>query len=200
MQVSPEIAVQSEAFEIGTAPYNETRLAQEIQQLWSVHSQTQTVLGHTKEELRTLRLELGRRLHEMKVLLACPGRAGKWSKFLSEQRIPRASADPYAKSYQITLNPPAEIASSEAIQDSEDETAPKILQNIWPKLRDVLTDPETAYHFVCALVQRCDTLQAEITDSGIAVKKPTTANSQSSSGSLGVRNAGEEQALGVECE
>jgi hypothetical protein len=182
MQQSTEIAVQPETLQIPLEPSNESRLAQEIEQLWSVHSQTQTVLGHTKEELRTLRLELGRRLYEMKVLLACPGRAGQWSKFLSAQRIPRASADRYAKSYEIALNPPAEIASTEAIQDSADKTARKILQRIWPRLGQHLTDPDTAYQFVCALVQRFPALRVEISDSGIAVRKPTTINSEPSSG------------------
>ena len=200
MQVSREIAVQSEKFEIGTAPDDETRLGQEIQQLWHVHSQTQTVLGHTKEELRALRRELGRRLHEMKVLLASPGRAGKWSKFLSEQRIPRASADRYARSYGVTLNPPVEIASTEAIQDSAEERVHKVVQNIWPKLRDVLTDPEAVYQFLCALVRRCNTLQAEITDSGIAIRKPTTISSEPSSDVLDTKNAVEGQGAGHEYE
>jgi hypothetical protein len=140
--------------------------------------------GQAQPRIRTLRLELGRRLYETKLLLACPGRAGQWSKFSSAQRIPRASADRYAKSHELALNPPAEIASSDANQDSPDETARKVLQSVWPKLRKLLTDQETAYQFVCALVERCDTLCAEITDSGIAVRKPNILNSQSSSVSL----------------
>ena len=188
MEQSTETAVQPETLQIATEPSNESRLANQIEQLWSVHSQAQAVLGHTKAELRALRLELGRRLYEMKVLLACPGRAGQWSKFLSEQRIPRASADRYAESYELALNPPAQIASTEAIQDSDYETVRKLLQSIWPKLHQPLTDPETAYQFVCALVERCDTLCAEITDSGIAVRKPNTLNSQSSSVSLESEN------------
>jgi len=167
--------------EASTACDPETKLAQEIEQLWNVHSEAQTVLGRTKHELGALRLELGRRLYDMKLLLACPGRAGQWSKFLSAHRIPRASADRYAKSYEIALNPPAEIASSEAISESAEETARKVLESIWTKLRQLLTDPEIAYQFLCAVLERCDTLQAEITDSGIAVRKPVTINSEPSS-------------------
>jgi len=200
MQLQPESHVLTETVEAPTEAPFETKLTQEIAHLWSVHSQAQTVLGRTKEELRALRLELGRRFHEMKLLLACPGRAGQWSKFLSAHRIPRASADRYAKTYESTLNPPAEIASGESIQDSEDETARKILQSIWPTLRDVLTDPETAYQFVCALVQRCDTFQAEITDSGIAIRKPTTINSEPSSGVLETDKVDEGQNSGLGCE
>jgi len=81
MQECPEIGVETEKLGSSTQPDPETRLAKEIEQLWSVHSQTQTALGRTKGELRAIRLELGRGLYEMKSLLACPGRAGQWSKF-----------------------------------------------------------------------------------------------------------------------
>jgi hypothetical protein len=69
---------------------------------------------------------------------------------------------------------------------------------MWPKLRQVLADPETAYQFLCALVRRFDTLHCEITDSGITIRKPTTGNPQPNS-LLEAQNA-DEQALGVECE
>ena len=193
MQEIPEIAVVTETFEAPTEPDSETKLAQEIEQLWSVHSQAQTVLGRTKQELGALRLELGRRLYEMKVLLARPGRAGQWSKFLCAQRIPRASADRYAKKYEIGLNQPAGIASLETIADSVEDIVQKALRAAWPKLRQALTNPETAYQFLCALVHRCETLHAEITDSGITIGKPTTINSQSSSGVL-AQSALEQQA------
>jgi len=200
MQENSETVAPTETFEAPNEPNAETKLAQEIEQLWSVHSQAQTVFGRTKEELRALRLELGRRLYEMKSLLACPGRAGQWSKFLSAQRIPRASADRYARRYEVNLNPPVEIASTEAIQDSADETARKILQSIWPRLRQHLTDSETAYQFVCALVQRCGALRVEISDSGIAVRKPTMINSEPSSDVFDTKNAVEGQGAGHEYE
>jgi len=118
MQPHTESPVVSQTVETPTETASETKLAQEIAQLWSVHSQAESVLGRTKKELRALRFDLGRPLYEMKLLLACPGRAGKWSKFLSAQRIPRASADRYTKSYEVTLSPREEIASSEATADS----------------------------------------------------------------------------------
>lgn len=198
MQEIPETAVLTETLEASTEPGAETKLAQEIEQLWSVHSQTQTALGRTKQELGALRLELARRLYEMKLLLACPGRAGQWSKFLSAQRIPRASADRYAKKYENGLNPPAEIASSESIPQSPGEAVGKLLRSMWPKLRPALSDPETAYQFLRALLQRCETLHCEITDSGIAIQKPSTINSQSSSGVLDTKNVVEGQGAGCE--
>jgi hypothetical protein len=133
----------------------------------------------------------------MKLLLASPGRSGQRSKFLSAQRIPRATADRCAKIYANTLNPASEIASTEAISESADETARKV-ESIWPKLRQILTDPEIAYQFLCAVLERCDTLQAEITDSGIAVRKPTTINSERSSGVLDTKNVVEGQGTGCE--
>ena len=181
MQEVPDSVTASEAFEVPTKLDTEMQLAKEINELWSAHQQSNALLGHTKQELQALRLQLGQRLFEMKLLLACPGRAGKWSKFLSEHRISRASADRYARGYEVTLNPPVEIASTEAIQYSAEEKVRKLLQSIWPRLRQHLTDPETAYQFMCALVQRCDTLQAEITDSGISIRKATTISSEPSS-------------------
>jgi len=195
--VSLEPVVPIDLLEAPIESTVETQLTKEIGELWSVHKQADAILGHKKEELRALRLELGRRLYEMKLLLACPGRAGQWSKFLSTQGIPRASADRYAKTYELVLSPPDEIASSEAIQESSEEMARKALRSIWPKLRQALTNEETAYQFLFALVQHCDTLHAEITDSGIAIQKPSTINSQSSSGPLEKKNEFEEQALGV---
>ena len=126
MQENPETAALTEASETPIEPNAETKLAQEIEQLWSVHSEAQTVLGHTKQELHALRLELGQRLYEMKMILACPGRAGKWSQFLSAQRIPRASADRYVKKYESAITSPVEIDSAEAIPDSTEDTCRRL--------------------------------------------------------------------------
>jgi hypothetical protein len=135
----------------------------------------------------------------MKLLLACPGRAGQWRKFLSAQRIPRASADRWTKTYERTLDPTGGIASTEATTDSAEGIVQKALRRALPKLGQVLANEETAYQFVCALVERCETLHAEITDLGVTIRKPTTCSSHSGSLSLQANNAEEELALGVEC-
>jgi hypothetical protein len=127
MQQHPESSVPAEAVGVPAETAFEATLTQEIADLWSVHSQTQTVLGRTKEELRTLRHELGHRLYKMKLLLASPGRGGQWSKFLSAQRIPRASADRYAKAYERMLQPIGEIASCESFRQSPGEPGDKPL-------------------------------------------------------------------------
>jgi hypothetical protein len=198
MQEAPDTVTATETFEVPAKLDMEMQLTKEIDELWSAHQQSDAILGRTKLELGALRLELGQRLYEMKMILACPGRAGKWSQFLSAQHIPRASADRYVKKYENTLNPPAEIASRESIQQSPGETARKVLQSIWPKLRQALMDQETAYQFLCALVQSFDTLHAEITDSGIAVRKPTAINSEPSSDVLDMKKVVEGQGTGCE--
>src|ERR1700758_2348803 len=97
MQEVPDSVTASEAFEVPTKLDTEMQLTKEINELWSAHQQSNALLGHTKQELQALRLQLGQRLFKMKLLLACPGRGGQWRKFLSVQRIPRASADRWAK-------------------------------------------------------------------------------------------------------
>jgi hypothetical protein len=196
MQPQPESLVVIQAVETPAETGSETTLAQEIAQLWSVHSQAESVLGRTKKELRALRFDLGRRLYEMKLLLACPGRAGQWRKFLSAQRIPRASADRWAKMYGRTLDPSGEIASTEATTDSVEGIVQKALRGALPKLGQVLANEETAYQFMCALAQRCETLHAEFTELGITVLKPTAGNLHCGLLRLVAKNAGEEIAPG----
>ena len=72
----------------------------------------------------------------------------------------------------------------------------KALRGALPKLGQVLANEETAYQFMCALVQRCETLHVEITELGITVLKPTAGNLHSGSLSLEAKNAGEEIASG----
>ena len=71
----------------------ERKLTTDINDLWSVHVQAQNTVATTKDKLKVIRQRLGERLHEMKLLLARPGRNGQWSSFLQEHGIPRTRAD-----------------------------------------------------------------------------------------------------------
>ena len=68
----------------------ETQLAQEISTLWSDHVRLSGDRKATSKELRLLRARLAERLHEMKTLLARPGRGGQWRGWLRERGIPRS--------------------------------------------------------------------------------------------------------------
>jgi hypothetical protein len=58
---------------------DEAVLTAEIAQLWQIHSDYKSSIKHQTQSLRALRAELGKRLAEMKQVLAKPGRAGGWS-------------------------------------------------------------------------------------------------------------------------
>ncbi len=51
-------------------------LKREIPQLWSPHQVGRVTSKRTKEELKILRLDLGRKLYELKASLARTGRLG----------------------------------------------------------------------------------------------------------------------------
>jgi hypothetical protein len=82
----------------------ESQLSEEIGELWLVHIQATSTISRTKAELRTIRLDLGARLFEMKQLLSRPGRNGQWSSWLQERGISRAAADRLVIRYQQSDN------------------------------------------------------------------------------------------------
>jgi hypothetical protein len=103
IQIEADALMPSDAAEAFLA---ETTLAGEIGELWSKHVRADNTLKHTNEELKLIRQVLSKKLHEMKQLLAQPGRNGKWAPFLNQHNIARATADRYVKDYEKLLNPP----------------------------------------------------------------------------------------------
>ena len=55
------------------ATQDEVALSVEIVQLWQMHQDSQSAIKQETHQFRSLRSELGRLLHQMKVLLAKPG-------------------------------------------------------------------------------------------------------------------------------
>lgn len=78
----PEVPPQAPAPDVpqpdGASP-DEADLSAEITELWRLHSDYKGSIKSQTENLRSLRAELGKRLSEMKQLLARPGRSGEWS-------------------------------------------------------------------------------------------------------------------------
>ncbi len=72
---------------------DESALTAEITELWQIHNDFKTSLRQQSQNLRSLRAELGKKLAEMKQMLARPGRSGKWSVWLKDHKIARATAD-----------------------------------------------------------------------------------------------------------
>jgi hypothetical protein len=83
----------------------EDRLKDEIRSLWSVHRVGKARAQPTKEQLKTLRLDLGGKLCELKATLVRTGRAGGWAAYLRSQDLPRASGERYIRQHELLLNP-----------------------------------------------------------------------------------------------
>jgi hypothetical protein len=81
----------------------EAKLNSEIKSLWSAHQASKVTAKQTKDELKALRLELGRRLHEMKSLLVRTGRSGGWAAYLRSHDLPRASVERYINKHEALL-------------------------------------------------------------------------------------------------
>jgi hypothetical protein len=160
-------AVVTEDSEPTAEVTTESQLSEEIGELWSIHIQATSTINRTKAELRTIRLDLGARLCEMKKLLSRPGRNGQWSSWLQERGIARATADRLAKRYAETLGPDANRLT-EAIPEATEEAVQKVFASVWPKLRRTLTTPSSLHHFIVLFSSHyecCEMTEARHSDS-----------------------------------
>jgi hypothetical protein len=106
----------------------------------------------------------------MKTLLASPGRAGKWSEFLRNRNIARATADRLANSYKKSLQPPNCIL--ESIPESPEAAARNLVRKPWPKLRPVLASQELLYCFVAGLAAIAGGTCYDLRSDGVLVFRP----------------------------
>jgi hypothetical protein len=130
----------------------ETQLANEIGDLWQVHTEAQTSLHKTRYELKLIRANLSRRLHELKFVLSRPGRGGAWSSFLEGQKIPRSTADRLVRGHERSLVTEDRInCASEQITEPTEITVQRYMQGLWPRLSRFLATPESVELFIAAL-------------------------------------------------
>jgi hypothetical protein len=139
-------------------PLNER--ADEIASLWAAHVNATTLSKATKEEIRTIRTKLAEQLHEMKRLLASPGRDGQWSGFLREHKIPRASADRLVARHEQLINPTANCVS-EPISEPTTEDVQKLFASVWPKLMRTLRSRESLDLFIHLLTDHFECGEAD---------------------------------------
>jgi hypothetical protein len=147
-------------------------LTTEIVQLWQVHGDYQKSIKHDTEKFRVLRNELGKLLHQMKGLLARPGRGGQWSAWLKEREIPRSTADRLVQRYEHSLNPNVNRTIG-SISELTEEEIQKLFFKVLRKLRPVLRTQQSVYRFVDLLTLSCDGTVRRVTEEGILVIKPT---------------------------
>jgi hypothetical protein len=120
-------------------------------ELWSFRDKKDSFLRKTRNDLASLRRSLAQGLHDYKKLLARTGRDGKWTEFLRQNNIPRASADRYVKRWERELAPPAENASSEAFEAPTKEEIAALVKRLKPRLVKVLTTPDSIALFMSEL-------------------------------------------------
>lgn len=123
-----------------TAVEVENRLHGEKLSLWITHQVGKAVARKSNVELRTLRLDLGKKLYEMKTILARTGRGGGWAPYLRANGLPRASADRLVDRHEISLNPERKCLS-EAIAETTAEDVQRLVRSLLPRLKRVLTTP-----------------------------------------------------------
>ena len=162
----PEIVTSQEeaAFE------NETVLSVKITTLWDRHVGLQRNAQGTREELREIRAGLGNALFGMKILLASPGRGGKWSEFLRQRNIARATGDRLVRAHQLSLRPPNCLTDS--ISETPEMAARALIRKLWPRLRAVLTTHEHVFCFVRDLSALYGESIRELRPEGVLVLKP----------------------------
>lgn len=149
---------------------DETALTAEITELWRLHTDYAASMRDQSQNLRSLRAELAKKLAEMKQVLAQPGRLGKWSGWLKEKGIPRATADRLVAKYERSLHPDSNCLTEQITEPTEEEIQ-TLLDKVVPKLRRVLRTPASAYLFL-DLMTSAFTLDRKDTEEGFVVLRP----------------------------
>jgi hypothetical protein len=131
--------------------HHEPRLIGEISDLWQIHVQTQGTLKKSRAEMKQIRTDLSKRLHELKAVLSRPGRGGAWSSFLETQKIPRSTADRLVRGHEKATALQEGNCASEQIPESDEVVVRRYCRGLWPKLSKVLTNTDLMEIFVAEL-------------------------------------------------
>ena len=126
---------------------NEDAIAHDIACMWETHRTMQGSVKDSQAELHKLGKTLGEALFFMKLLLARPGRNGKWSEFLREKKIPRTSGDRLVSAYERSVNPDANCTNG-AIQSPTQEEVRKLCSAVWSRVSKKLATSESVFWFI----------------------------------------------------
>lgn len=125
----------------------EDAIARDIEGMWETHCSMTSSVNDSQNELRALGKTLGEALFYMKVVLARPGRNGKWSEFLREKKIPRTSGDRMAAAYERSLNPEPNCTDG-AIQAPTDDDVRKLCSAVWSRVGKKLSTYDSVFCFI----------------------------------------------------
>ena len=141
----------------------EVQLTKEIDQLWTAHSQAQGALqknrevtAKSRENAAKIRADLAGRLNKLKALLSRPGRGGRWSSFLTDQQIPRSTADSLVRAYKKTLNSEEKSCTTEQLPEQPEMAIRGYLLRQWPMLSQLLRSREYVKVYVSALEEKAE--------------------------------------------
>lgn len=149
----------------------EAALDLQIKSLWSSHQSAKVTVSRTKEELKSLRFELGRKLSEKKAVLVRTGRGGGWTAYLRSHSLPRATADRYVSAYEVSLIPPDNRISESILSPPQDDIR-RLVRSLLPRLRRVLTTPESISVFMQEIGQQLPTIDRSQTDNTLESPSP----------------------------
>lgn len=172
-EIAPSAAIPTPAVIDPT----EEHLEKEITALWQSHSQAQGAVRKTREELKLIRASLGARLHELKSVLSCPGRAGQWSGFLASEKIPRSTADRLASAHAKTIGQD-ENSTSGASKPLSDDGIAQVAKTTWARLQGKLGTNKEIYLFFSRLISESG-IPFETFDDGILILLPEPAQGSS---------------------
>jgi hypothetical protein len=152
----------------------ETRLTQEISDLWGTHLHLSTDRKSTAKELRRIRARLAERLFAMKKILSRPdaGRGGQWRSWLRQRGIPRSTADRLVGRYAETLCPHGENVPTGAVSEPEDSPE-KLATSVWQRFRKTLATDERVFQFIGRIVELSGVGHEQRAE-GLVIFKPVT--------------------------
>jgi hypothetical protein len=134
-----------------TSELDEPQLIGEISDLWQIHAQAQGALRKSREDIKQIRTDLAKRLHELKAVLSRPGRGGAWSSFLETQKIPRSTADRLVRGHEKAITGREGNCPTEQISEPDEVVVRRYCRGLWPRLSRVLTNADLVELFVTEL-------------------------------------------------
>lgn len=129
----------------------EAQLKREVDALWQDHKQAKSSARKTNKELKLLRDNLARKLHELKNVLSRPGCKGEWSSFLDSHSIARTTANRLVDAHEKLITPAPSNSPSGTTVEPMEVVVRRCLDLYWKRLSPVLSTPEAVELFIDGL-------------------------------------------------
>jgi hypothetical protein len=133
---------------------NEGFVDLEISQLWMIHNCCASDIKSEQYRQRAVGNSLGELLHVMKGILASPGRMGRWSGWLKEHKIPRASADRMVNRYVEAFHLSSESPRDAIEPEPTEAEIGRLFAALWGRMEKTLTTQRSRYEFLRCFLYR----------------------------------------------